>query len=163
MADDEETPRLSEARWRAQFEANLAHWSVEHEAKMEKWRADFEVSKMGFEAITTFSSITIRSLLILNGAAAIAILTFVGDQSKSVAGFNVKPWLPAFEVFGWGTFLAVLCSALTYLSQVFIHEPDNVKVKSYLGEPLRWLAVLAGAGSLFAFICGLYRSMAALG
>ncbi|HKJ63230.1 MAG TPA: hypothetical protein VKA94_14750 [Hyphomicrobiales bacterium] len=86
MADDEEQPQLTKAQWRAQFEANMA-----------KWRADVEFTQTSFEATITCASTTIRSLLILNGAAAIAILTFVGDQSKRVPGFNVQSWLPAFE------------------------------------------------------------------
>lgn len=129
---------------------------------MTKWRADFDAYKMGFEAITTFATITVRSLLLLNGGATIAILTFVGDQSKSVSGFSVAKWLPAFEVFGWGTFLAVACSAIAYLSQVFIHEPMGERMNKYVGGGFRWLAVAAGLTSLLAFIRGMYLSMAAL-
>ena len=126
---------------------------------MEQWRADFEVSKMGFEAITSFSIIAILSLLALNGVATIAVLSFVVDASKNVAGFDAKLWMPAFQAFGWGAFLAALCSSLTYVSQVFVHEPESVKVKFYLGGSLRLLAVLAGAGSLLAFISGVHLSM----
>jgi hypothetical protein len=164
MADDDETRRFERemAQWRARQEASIELWRAQQAASMEHWRAQFEVTKLGFQAINTFAAISIRSLLILNGASSISILTFVGNQTKDNPNFAVTAWLPAFEVFGWGTFLAVLCSVLAYLSQVTIHEPDTERVKRYVGGSIRWLAVLAGALSLLAFIFGMYRAMAAL-
>jgi hypothetical protein len=138
------------------FRAELDKWR----ADMELHRAEFDSFKLSLENINTYATITIRSLLILNGGAAIALLTFIGNQAKDT-GFKAANWLPAFEVFGWGTFLAVLCSALAYLSQVFIHEPESLWVKKYVGSLLRGLSVIAGAASLIIFIVGVYQAKAA--
>jgi hypothetical protein len=56
----------------------------------------------------------VKGATLINGGAAVALLTFLGTRP---AGANV-PWAAdALSTFGWGTLIAVLAGAFSYLSQ----------------------------------------------
>jgi len=103
------------------------------------------------ESTIKFAEIAIQSLLFLSGGAAVALLTFAGDQKT---GLEQYAW--AVSLFGWAAAGAVLTAGLSYLSQaLFCAAIDYKSVRLYwIGEAFRALGVILWFASLGTFLCG---------
>jgi uncharacterized membrane protein len=78
-----------------------------------------------FEAAVEFAVLAIRTLVLVNGAAVIALLTFVGqvwanDQHNGSAMAHILFWPLMF--FLLGLVLAVVTTLLAYLTQMLTTE-----------------------------------------
>ena len=88
MPADAESVRIELERYRAETDRLRATLDEErlalerHRADLDRYRAQLEFQNSQrrpmFEAVIRFAEMTVRSLLILNGVAALALLTFAG-------------------------------------------------------------------------------------
>ena len=146
-----ERDRLELERHRANFELYAAQVSAHGN--------DVEAQRANMEAVIKFAEIAIRSLLLLNGAAAIAILSFASNAAGR--GFPV-PFRSAVLVLGWGAALSVLTAGLSYVSQSVISEAKTPWIEKWGGGGLRVFAVFTAFLSLGAFLCGIYLAARAV-
>jgi hypothetical protein len=106
---------------------------------------------------------SIQSLLLVNGAAAAGLLTFYGNALSAPAGHvRIDPTCIrlALLTFGGGVFLAILCSALAWYSQLCTAtSPPPADV----GAPWRVAALIMGLLSAGAFFVGLAVAGSGLG
>lgn len=122
--------------------------------------ADSPVSLAPSEAtIARFAESSIRSLLLLNGLAGVAVLTFAGQAPKDLAS-NIAPALGAF---GWGAVLAILAAAAAYLSHALFADRSAEYERRCYGGSLRIISLTAGFTSICAFLYGLTVASRALG
>jgi hypothetical protein len=103
-----------------------------------------------------FADLTVRSLLILNGGAALALLTFA--TGKSGAGDVSGALATAVALFGTGAWLSVATVALAYFAQrAFVEiEPEEARLRR--GKRYSRCAIAAGLASLFVFGVGMYAA-----
>jgi hypothetical protein len=126
------------------------------------------------EASINGANLALRMALLINGGAAIALLSFDGhlptDQMKAVA--NTLLW------FAWGVLASVAGIALAYFTNYCMAGVAASKNKSYdppyvMEGPGTWkwvyanrafhvLAVASGVSSLILFIVGMFAVRAAL-
>lgn len=119
---------------------------------LEHQRLRLEADRIAFEASHNFARDAIRNAVLINGAAAIALLTFLGhDQVNSVA--DTTKLTSALMSFGFGVAAAAVCSLLAYIFQTTNREVSEWRI---LGEVLRIVAVLSGVGAIVFFIRGLW-------
>jgi hypothetical protein len=96
-----------------------------------------------FEAVITFSQLTLKSAFLLNGGASIAILTFLGhDQWKYLR----VPLANALLLFVTGVFMSALSTASTYFTQSAYAEHNR-----RIGNYWRWVTVVLLAVAYLAF------------
>jgi hypothetical protein len=126
------------------------------------------------EAAINAANLTLRMALLINGGAAVALLTFVSglpaEQKRAVAA--------TLDWFAWGVVAAVAGLACAYFtnhglavqerSKTFTDKPPyvingaNTKRWSYFILVFRFLAIIVGSGSLVLFLVGMLSVRAAL-
>ena len=106
--------------------------------------------------------------MLVNGAAAIAVLAFLGSiwagNAKEGQAAAIK-LAPALEWFVWGVGLGVLTAGLAYLAQVTFLElpkPKDGKGKNWamiIGGSLRLGAIVAAFAGIAMFAMGANRAL----
>jgi hypothetical protein len=115
----------------------------------------------------------LRMSLLINGGAAIALLTFIGNLGK-----DKKLFADTLVWFASGVALAVSALALSYFTNLFTAGMAGSRLRTWQHpyiQPgpttsrytiLRWVfhvaAILFGLASLAAFVCGMLRVRDAL-
>ena len=109
-----------------------------------------------FEAAVEFAILAIRTLILVNGAAVIALLTFVGqvwanDQHNGSNMAHILFWpLLCFLI---GLVMAVITTLLAYLTQMITTERGKGTIPPE-SKRLRLVAILASGLSVSAFAAG---------
>lgn len=121
--------------------------------KNEEKRTEIERQRPFNEGLFKFADLSVRSLLILNGGAAIGLLTFAASASKndSIATSSLASCVIWFAS---GAALSVTTAALSYLAQVKFQETPHSK----WGPWLRRFACLSFAFSLGFFMWGMWQA-----
>ena len=100
----------------------------------------------------TLGGQTIKSLELVNGAAAIGILTFYGDVATrgTPNAINVDCLRFGLLSFAFGVALSILTAICAYISQLIAatQEPTDLEINWRLG------ALVAGIGSALLFVLG---------
>lgn len=100
------------------------------------------------DTVARFADTSVKSLLLMNGGAAIALLTFVGHAEKSLA----SAMAPALSSLGWGAALAVVAGAAAYVAQAVRTKGADPFADTCYGGSLRVVALTAGLVSTGAFL-----------
>ena len=109
-----------------------------------------------FEAAVEFAILAIRTLILINGAAVIALLTFVGqvwanDQHNGSAMAHILFWpLLCFLI---GLVMAVLTTMLAYLTQMITTEHGGGSIPPR-SKKLRLIAIISSFLSVTGFAAG---------
>jgi len=109
-----------------------------------------------FEAAVEFAILAIRTLILINGAAVIALLTFVGqvwanDQHNGSAMAKILFWPLLF--FLTGVITAVTTTILAYITQMLTTEHGGGTIPP-ISKRVRVFAILSALLSLAAFTGG---------
>ena len=152
----EQDPEYRGRKW----EADLEHWRVS---------ADWEIrQQVGmFRSVVDFALVALKGVVLVNGAATLAILAFVGSiwTGKAEEGQKIATQLtPALEFFVWGAGFGVLAAGLAYLTQVaFLELPrgndaNGLNWALIVGIPLRVGAVAVTITGIIMFGMGAQRA-----
>jgi hypothetical protein len=133
----------------------------EHKMKLFEVEAPLEVQKQleMFKATLETGQTALKSLTLINGGAALALLTFIGTivtKEPDSELITVATLYGPMMTFVAGLGLAGLASAARYISQ------DLYNVSQCWGHIFKALAVASGVMSLIAFGYGSYWSGEAL-
>ena len=104
-----------------------------------------------FKSVMQVSALALRSAMIINGGAAIALLTFLGNmkESSGMASFVVS-----LQFYICGVALAAFANGTTYLAQYrYLHELKNSDIKPK-GQYITYLTVALVFMSYAAFLIG---------
>jgi hypothetical protein len=109
-----------------------------------------------FEAAVEFAILAIRTLILINGAAVIALLTFVGqvwanDQHTGSAMAKVLFWPLLFFLIG--VIMAVTTTLLAYITQMLTTEHGRGAIP-VISKRVRIFAILSALLSLMSFTAG---------
>lgn len=122
--------------------------------ELELERVKHEIDRPYLEATTQIAVNAIKTVVVINGAAAIAILAFLGNGQQSASkAMETASLTSALYLFGMGVFAGAACNMFAYFFQAFARERSD-KPKS--GHVLRFLAVLSGVGGMFLFLFGVH-------
>ena len=134
------------------------------------------------EATVNSGSNAIRAALIINGGAAIALLSFIGGlvgDGKLTIGSQLQSVTEPLRYFAWGVALSAVSMAFGYLTNFsatgILQNQRHIWKHPYLEETSgskRWRvaynvflggSVLTAIVSLVAFICGMIVTRNAIG
>ena len=123
---------------------------------MEQWKAARQSDLISFLAVIDFANSAIKLLVLVNGGAVIAILTFLGNlvskrdsdaTAASASGFAVS-----YLVVGLAS--AVAAAAAADVAQVCFTELRTEKLKNCWGNTFRAVGLAAVLLSLICFSRG---------
>jgi ABC-type Fe3+ transport system permease subunit len=103
-----------------------------------------------FKSVIASGQIALRFLLLINGGASLAMLTFIGTLTKN-RPVMVTEYAFSLLFFVIGVLLATICAGLTYINQVIYHAKGDKK-----GNCFRFITLLCGASSAIVFAVGTY-------
>lgn len=117
------------------------------ELEIAKIKAEYDVA--GIKLMESYTVNGLKGLLLLNGAAAIAILAFLGDivTTEYIRWIQGITWALLF--YAIGAILAVNTSLFSYLSQYSFNTQDNK-----WGMIWRVVGIFCAIGSLGSFFIG---------
>lgn len=128
------------------------HLFRKYDRRMELWKeARLEMTR----AVISFGQGAIRSLILINGGAAVAIMTFLGNfggESNQSADLFAKSLL----LFALGVAAAALVGGFAYVTQ-FLYESSSGRL-SKVGIGFHWAAVLLAILSITLFVVGLLKA-----
>jgi hypothetical protein len=161
MAADAESARVELERYRAETDrlrATLDQERLElekHRADLDRYRAKLDTEtnqrRPMFEAVIRFAEMSVRSLLILNGGAALALLTFATSAALRGGTLGFKTALLAF---GAGAALSVVTAAFSYLAQSYYAVSEGQDQAHKLGQIFRHAGMICAVLGLAAFFAG---------
>lgn len=99
---------------------------------------------------------SLKTYLIINGAAALSILTFIGKLTEEHSG-KISFFANSLLAFTMGIIFVSLGSGLAYITQAcYQNYQDEIKYK--VGKYLNYLTVFCVFCSLISFCCGVYSA-----
>lgn len=155
-----QNPEVENTLLRLELDKRRLHLE-RYRARLEQHRVHHDIRKPYVESGIRFADVTVRSLLILNGGAALALLAFAGNTATKTNIEYLPKLAPALQLFGWGATLSVATPALSYLAQMLLLRPSS-GWKWELGVGLRIIAILSAAASLVMFFMGIQRAASGL-
>lgn len=135
-----------------QSETSKDHLLRKYQHRMELWK---ETRLEMTRAVIGFGQGAIRSLVLINGGAAIAVMTFIGN-SKNEDLKLVKALSQSLLLFSSGVAAAALVAGFAYVAQ-FLYDGSSGRMPK-LGIGFHYLAVLVAMISLALFVWGLVNS-----
>lgn len=128
---------------------------LKYEPQRLSFEAETKFGVVSFESTIKFADIAIRSLLVLNGGAALAILSFAAHGFKQEGHSALSQ---SVLIFGIGAACSVLTAGLAYLAQsLFGHRYNKA---GYFAQAL---GVAVALMSLVAFFAGMMEASRRLG
>jgi hypothetical protein len=123
---------------------------------VERERILVDVNKPLVDGMFKFAELTVRSLLILNGGAAIGLLTFAGKafETKPIP----QPLACALFAFGLGAVSSVILAGTSYLAQHFYNKGLTGADWERTGLSFHGVAVVAAFFGLGAFGYGILKA-----
>ena len=176
MAQDESQPN--------DYQAALLHWQLTEE-RMDRFRAEMTTMWMGSDRITADLGIfVLKSLIVINGAAAIALLALLGALNHEFRPDQtlIDAIAPSLREFGRGVLLAFIAAVVGYFYQycltghqhrhrVLVDQDGEKADRTELVAKRFWraaavlilLCVAISIASFVSFARGLHIASAALG
>src|ERR1700722_14272108 len=121
---------------------------------------------------------TLRPLVLINGGAAIAILTFAGGLAKDHKDAQIASIADGLIWFACGMTAAALASGISYainycygaeahasmldFDLLYVHATKNSVKFRHRGKVFHWLAVLLALGSSALFVMGVWTVSGAI-
>lgn len=151
------------AHHQALNEINLQSLKTNDAIALEKLKHDYEETRGIARAAIDFALLAVKSLILVNGGAVIATLTFIGNDFKRSSGgtvFKMDLLSQALASFTYGTAAAVIVSALAYVSQILFSERPAAPSS---GNVFRYGATCIAIASLLLFCHGVIKAANAFG
>lgn len=131
--------------------AELEHYKAQLAAWVEKQKEVSSFNLEGFKSVILAVQNALRSAILLNGGAAVAMLAYIGKLSVEASASVSQFAFPLF-LFVLGALTVAVGSGVTYLSQWFYFGGSIWKWR--VGFALNILAILLGLTSYGLFAVG---------
>lgn len=150
-------PSLQEYRMMT-HKANMAHYQARSDSRQSRFREKLEFHKSMFEATMSTAVAALKSCLLINGGASVAMLGFLAalfkDNKELVIPFEFGDALFRFTL---GVLFAAIATASTYFAQYNYQEKNNK-----YGNVYRMVSIALVAISLICFFLGCYKAYSGL-
>lgn len=132
---------------------------LQHESSLAHYKATSDFALEMFRSVMGFAHHALKTIIIVNGGAAIAVLAFIGNIWSKLQAVEVARALTFSEAwFAIGVLVGAIATGTTYIAQYFYER--KTFYKSAIGFHIVTIILVVGAYVLFAF--GIYSIYAAL-
>lgn len=140
---------------RNQFELEKQKREMDHAFKLAEYNADKEGRRHHFDATVTLAGHALKNAILINGGAAVAMLTFIGHELQ-LPKLSRLPFAHSLLSYVIGVFFAAFAACLSYLAQdYFMEHPKrdwHFDIRLLLAAVAIILSyILFGAGSWYAY------------
>ena len=133
--------------------AELEHYKAQLAMWVENQKHSFRISTEGFKSVILSGQNALRSALLINGGASIALLAYIGKLNVEASTQLAALAFPLL-IFVIGVLLAAINSGITYLSQWFYFGGNLWKQK--IGFYLNIINIVLGIASYSLFATGMF-------
>ncbi|MDO9530727.1 MAG: hypothetical protein Q7O12_01140 [Deltaproteobacteria bacterium] len=133
--------------------AELEHYKAQLAMWVDSQKSQSQISAEGFKSVILAGQNALRSSLLINGGAAIALLAYIG-KLKIEASNQISALALPLLIFVIGVLVAAINSGLTYLSQWFYFGGAIWKRK--VGFVINIINILLGIASYGLFAIGIF-------
>jgi len=123
--------------------------SANHETALAKYRVRVDFGLEQFKSVMAVGQTALKSMFMVNGGAAVAVLAFAGHLATSGAASAVQTLACPLACFVVGLLLVTIASGLTYLAQ-----RAYATRRRQLGSWLNAVIITVAAFSVAAFATG---------
>lgn len=135
-----------------QSDVSRDHLWRKYHRRMELWK-EARVEMM--RAVISFGQGAIRSLVLINGGAAVAVMTFVGNlKSRQENGAEILA--QSMLLFSFGVVAAAIVAGFAYVTQ-YLYDSSAGRL-SKLGVTFHFTAMFFAVVSLVLFVGGLLKA-----
>lgn len=128
----------------------LEQWKAQHQSNLAQYAAENALNQEMFKSVILAGQTALKSCVIMNGGAAVALLAFIGSVwNKSTDIEVLKLLLISMILYVAGVLCGVVASGLTYLGQTKYAEQ---KMKS--GNIIRGITISIVIISYLVFLAG---------
>lgn len=100
------------------YESNFALLRTAHERNLTHYNAQQQYSLEMLRSVTTYGQEALKSAILINGSAAVALLAFIGNiWIKSTGQLSVHSITKAIVLFAFGVVTAAIGTGTTYVTQ----------------------------------------------
>lgn len=100
------------------FESDLAVFRAEHERNLAHYEAQQQHSLEMFRSIMPFAHSALKSAILINGGAAVALLAFIGKIWGTTGAIHIANSITlSIAFFSFGVLASALASGTSYLTQ----------------------------------------------
>jgi len=131
--------------------AELEHYKAQLSAWVEKQKEASAINVEGFKSVILAGQNALRSALLVNGGAAVALLAYIGKLSVE-ASSHVSDFALPLLLFVLGALVVAINSGLTYLGQWFYFGGGGWRWK--VGFALNIVSIVLGVVSYVIFAAG---------
>ena len=136
------------------FESDLAAFNAEQERNIAKFNAEQLHSIEMFRSIITYGSAALKSAILINGGAAVALLAFIGNiWTKEISQIAVNSLTNSILYFSFGVLVAAVGAAGSYFTQYCYGEKFQRAAIVF-----HTLTVILVLGSYVCFGIGAYEA-----
>ena len=134
---------------------------LDFEKQLVVHKSHSEMQRLNLQAAFTYVTEGTKAAFLLNGAAGIAVMTFIGTQKP--ATWPAKVLTLPLTLFAIGAMLAVATFGLAYVAQGYYAEMNfHHRSESPTANRFRNLGVVSFAGAVICFVVGLLTAAARL-
>lgn len=124
-------------------------FTANHETALAKYRVRVDLMLEEFKSVIAVGQTALKSMFLLNGGAAVAVLAFAGHIATSSQSSSIQPLALPLACFVAGLLLITIASGLTYLAQRAYSRRHRK-----LGNRLNATIIFFGLLSVAAFAIG---------
>jgi hypothetical protein len=143
----------------------MEHARLQHASNLAEYEARNATALELLKSVITTAGVAIRSLILINGGAAVALLTFIGHLATSETdGLAIHAFALPLACFVFGVLAAALFAGFVAAGQKLYAEEFNKRIQNDARHRrLQWFAnacvlisIVSGLCSLAAFTRGSY-------
>lgn len=90
----------------------------QHELDVKAWEADNTTETELMKAAGTAGQVAMKSAILINGGAAVAMLAFIGHVLSSKVNIDIKILAKSMSFFTFGVVLGAIATGTTYFTQI---------------------------------------------
>jgi len=135
--------------------AELEHYKTQLSAWVEKQKEASAINVEGFKSVILAGQNALRSALLVNGGAAVALLAYIGKLSVD-ASAHVSEFALPLLLFVSGALVVAINSGVTYLGQWFYFGGGGWRWK--VGFALNIVSIILGILSYVIFAAGTWQA-----
>lgn len=137
------------------FELEKQKREMDHSFDLAKYNADRESQRHHFNAAITLAGHALKSAILINGGAAVGMLTFIGHELQLPQPLRLTFAL-SLLLFVFGVLFAALATGFSYFAQHFFMEYGQcfgLRIwRSFAIGAIMCAYLFFGTGSLFAYL-----------
>ena len=144
-------------------QALIKQWELENNRRIAEFNAQSAANLTSrtemFKSVIAYGQMALKSAMIINGSAAVALLAFIGNVWGKNTDKSIIFLLSRAEgAFAWGVLMAAIAVGLTYFNQMLYERAQTSEKYMYIGYAFHVFVVMVAVASFLFFGYGIQQA-----